>query len=467
MRRAPAVSSTFVQDPSAFVGRVVADKYRVEAVIGVGGMGVVYRATHMGHGHKVALKVLRTSGVGEEEATRRFLREARATFALTSPHTIRLYDVGELPPLGLTMVMELLEGASLRDLLEAKGPMGEDAAVNYTVEACRSLAEAHARGIVHRDIKPGNLFVANVEGRRTLKVLDFGLARAFGDLESGPLTAPATALGTPRYMAPEQWLGSDVDGRADLYALGVVLHQMLTGQVPLEDVPLHDRVGRLLLGVPSPRDIRRDLSEGIARVLLRCLRPIPDERYRTAQEFEDALLARGSPPSARTFSTTRGRGPAVAGRIAGGLVTGAAPADDEGPLTAREPGRREARPAFSERPDFDVNVYTGARIHPGQDVDEPFAAPSADVDLGDRAPSSATDVGLVRERAATPRPAPRAAIEPAAPAREVVLTKVRPGLKALPEATAPPPPPRAFVFVFVAVAAALLAGVALAMLLFR
>ncbi|HEY3819990.1 MAG TPA: protein kinase [Polyangiaceae bacterium] len=274
-------------------GDIVSGKYRVERTIGSGGMGVVVAARHLALDEPVALKFLLSHQSGNREVVERLMREARATFRLRSPHSVRVHDVGELPEGHLYIVMELLEGRDLRAELDARGPLPPAEVVSHALDACEALSEAHALGIVHRDLKPGNLFLTRgLQGRPIVKVLDFGMSKLdplFG--ESGPLTVPETALGTPRYMAPEQWKSaSNVDLTADIWALGVVLYELLTGKTPLHRMQLAERQTRLLAGaIPSPREARPEVPEDLARVVLRCLRADPRARWGSASHLSRVL----------------------------------------------------------------------------------------------------------------------------------------------------------------------------------
>ncbi len=339
------------------LGTVVGGKYRLESVIGFGGMGIVYAATHLVVGQGIALKVLRGPFVSSVDAQRRFLREARATFALRSAHTVRLLDVDQIEPLGLVMVMELLDGENLRQIIQARAPMPIDESLAYAAQAAEALAEAHERGIVHRDIKPANLFVTLHGEERWIKVLDFGLAKALeGEVMSAPLTAPRTTLGTPRYMAPEQWSNpSGVDGRTDIYSLGIVLYQMLTGTVPFGDVPTQDRAARILASpAPSPRALRPDIPEAVARIVTRMLRPIPEDRFADAYELAEALRDPLAERDSFTMSTAVGK---RAGRSTAPTVT-----EEATPATEREPNW-ELATTPKAKPSFDAKVYTGTAIH--------------------------------------------------------------------------------------------------------
>jgi serine/threonine-protein kinase len=271
----------------------VAGKYRIERTIGSGGMGVVMAAHHLALDEPVALKFIGADRALDREAIERLMREARATFRLRSKHAVRVHDVGELPSGSIYIVMELLEGRDLRGELTARGPLPESEVVGHILEACDALDEAHALGIVHRDLKPHNLFLAkSTHGRPMVKVLDFGMSKVDPTLwEAGPLTRPETALGTPKYMAPEQWRSAaEVDARADLWALGVVMYELLTGSAPLQKLTLRERQARMLVGaIPSPREENPEVSEAVARVVMRCLRADPQGRWPSVAHLATAL----------------------------------------------------------------------------------------------------------------------------------------------------------------------------------
>ena len=274
-------------------GEVLLGKYRVEGALGQGGMGVVMRATHLQLGQPVALKFLwMQSGPADSVATDRFLREARATFRLKGENSVRVLDVGTTLEGIPFIVMEMLEGKDLRQLLNDRRSIPAWEAVGYILQVCGSLEEAHSHGIVHRDLKPRNLFLTTrIDGSACVKVLDFGISKVKGDSDENPLTNPQMALGSPRYMAPEQWMSSTtVDARADIYATSMVLYELITGQVALAGLPLGELIRRLSAGaIPSPRDLKPDLPEPLCKVVLKALRPHPEERYPTIQEFAGAL----------------------------------------------------------------------------------------------------------------------------------------------------------------------------------
>src|SRR5580698_8121411 len=204
-------------------GDILAGQYRVERVLGIGGMGVVVAAHHIQLDEKVALKFLLPDALGDADAVSRFAREARAAVKIKSEHVARVIDVGELANGAPYMVMEYLEGSDLAGKLASSGPMALDQAVSFVLQACEALAEAHVLGIVHRDLKPANLFLANrPSGPPVVKVLDFGISKSMGGESSGQLTSTATIIGSPMFMSPEQLLSSkDVTPRSDIWSLGI------------------------------------------------------------------------------------------------------------------------------------------------------------------------------------------------------------------------------------------------------
>lgn len=273
-------------------GQLVAGgKYRVDRVLGIGGMGVVVAATHLHLGQAVAIKFMLPAALKDKESVERFLREARSAAQLRSEHVTRVLDVGTLETGAPYIVMEYLEGLTLDAFLEQGNSLSIGEAVEYTIQVCEAVAEAHARGIIHRDIKPTNLFLTRTADKQALvKVIDFGLSKTIG-ANSRKITKDFTVMGTPTYMSPEQLRStSDVDTRTDIWALGVVLYELLSGQVPFEAESIAE-VCALVLGSP-PRPIeaeRRDVPPGLAAVITRCLQKEPDDRFATVAELAEAL----------------------------------------------------------------------------------------------------------------------------------------------------------------------------------
>jgi serine/threonine protein kinase len=289
-------------------GDVVVDKYRIERTLGSGGMGVVLAATHLQLNEPVALKFLVESNLDHAVAAERFLREARATFRLRSEHTVRVMDVGTLKTGEPFIVMELLVGLDFKQLLAERGPLPPPEAALYLIQVCASLQEAHALGIIHRDLKARNLFVTKrPDGSPCVKVLDFGISKlsADADTEVAPLTQANMGMGSPRYMAPEQWTSAaTVDARADIYAAGAVFYELLTGEIPLAGLPLVEVIKRIRAGaVPSPKEKRPDLPDALCRVVMKALRPRPEERFESARHFAQAI--RGAVPDAPSASLSK------------------------------------------------------------------------------------------------------------------------------------------------------------------
>jgi serine/threonine-protein kinase len=283
-------------------GDLLAGKYRVEAILGVGGMGIVVAAKHEQIDRRVAIKFIRPEALGNREAAERFLREARAAARLKSEHTARVLDVGKLESGAPYMVMELLDGSDLAQVLRECGSVPIEQAVDWVVQACEAVAEAHSMGIVHRDIKPQNLFLARSEGQDArVKVLDFGVSKAIGAMSGteGALTHTRAIIGSPLYMSPEQMRSSrGVDARSDVWALGVVLFELLTTHPPFESETLTELCLMIVSDPPrSLLELRPDAPTGLAQVILRCLRKDPAERFANAAELAAALKPYATPAS--------------------------------------------------------------------------------------------------------------------------------------------------------------------------
>lgn len=220
------------------LGTVLVNRYRLIRIIGSGGMGDVYEASRLSDGFRVAIKILREELVQEHEAVTRFHREVRAATALQSPYAARILDFGESPSRQPFMVMELLEGRDLMDELEARGSLPVVEAATYLMQACEAMAEAHDLGIIHRDLKPPNLFLTTLQGRRIVKVLDFGISK-MNRLLDGHITSTRMSFGSPLYMSPEQIRSTkQVDSRSDVWSLGVIFYELVTGEPPfIADTP--------------------------------------------------------------------------------------------------------------------------------------------------------------------------------------------------------------------------------------
>lgn len=279
-------------------GAVIAGKYRVDKLVGRGGMGVVVAAQHVALGQTVAIKLLAVGGLDDarkREACARFLREGQSAARLTSDHVVRIYDVGTMDSGAPFMVMELLRGEDLATLLERQGPAPVEVAVEYVVQACDAVAEAHATGIVHRDLKPSNLFVSKrSDGRALVKVLDFGISKAIvpgSDAFEGNLTATRSVVGSPYYMSPEQVRDAKrVDARTDVWSLGMILYELMTGEPAFNADTLPGICAAIAADTPTPiRERRPDVPPEIEAIVMRCLEKDPAKRFQTITELVKAL----------------------------------------------------------------------------------------------------------------------------------------------------------------------------------
>lgn len=274
--------------PAELVGSVLGGKYRIVRKIGTGGIGSVYAAEHVALGSKVAVKVLRGAAAMDAAEIARLRREARVQVSIEHPNVVRTLDLDQMPDGSIYVVMELLVGESLAERLRRRSPVAPGFAIPVFVQVCRALDAAHRLGIVHRDLKPGNVFICE---DRSVKVLDFGMSKLGGG-ES--LTQTGYTLGTPEYMSPEQCIGAKLDGRSDLYSLGVLMYEALTGELPIkgrnrrELLELHQRRAALPMG-----ELRPDLGlpGALDQAILACLRKKPGSRPESARELERMLAA--------------------------------------------------------------------------------------------------------------------------------------------------------------------------------
>lgn len=271
---------------------VIAGKYAIEALLAEGGMGLVYRGRHVELDQPVAIKIVRPELSLDEEAVGRFLNEARAIAKLRSPYVARVLDSGRIENGSPYMVLEFLEGRDLRKLLDAGSGPSADWAMELVLHVCEALAEAHAAGIVHRDIKPDNLFIARLPGDASIvKVLDFGICKRLRGATTRSYTARGRALGSPMYMAPEQITAPEhIDVRVDVWSLGVVLFELLTGRPPFTGKNVSVICKRVVHGEPEPlRRHRPDLPGAIEDVIGRCLEKDPARRFASVAELAAAL----------------------------------------------------------------------------------------------------------------------------------------------------------------------------------
>ncbi|HEX8789536.1 MAG TPA: serine/threonine-protein kinase [Polyangiaceae bacterium] len=308
-----SVRPASIAPPAPSQGQLIDGKYRVQGPIGEGAMGTVLAAHHELLDIPVAVKLMSPTLLAYPQIVERFLREARAAARLKSEHVARVMDVGQLPDGQPYIVMELLEGEDLEQRIARTGALPVAQAVDFTLQALEAMAHAHARQIVHRDLKPANLFVTQTaDGREAIKVLDFGIAKLadVADVDpapsakvptSGPrvgrLTAENQTLGSPSYMAPEQMAGrADVDVRADIWAVGAILYEMLTGRTAFGGDTIGEIFAAVLRHHPPPMNtVRPDLPEGLVAAVGRCLRRERDERFHDVGELAEAIAPWASP----------------------------------------------------------------------------------------------------------------------------------------------------------------------------
>lgn len=272
--------------------QIINAKYRIVRLIGEGGMGSVYEARHEVLGHKVALKFLHPEIARQPSLSQRFLQEARLSAAIDNPHIVRVTDVDTAPNDGAFLVMELLHGESLQGMLERERRLDPERAVAFTQQLLLGLEAAHALGVVHRDLKPDNVFVTPSRQGPLLKILDFGIAKLRASEEyQMTLTRPGAVMGTPEYMAPEQAYSADlVDQRSDIYSVGVILFEMLSGVLPVEgDTPQQIAEAVLKGQVRRLQHLRPELPPELIEVVETSLMPDPDRRFGNVGEMRAAL----------------------------------------------------------------------------------------------------------------------------------------------------------------------------------
>jgi serine/threonine protein kinase len=282
------------EDP--FLGRLFLGKFRIDRVLGQGAMGKAYLAEHIVLGKKVCIKILHPHLAGDENLARRFLREARAASRLNHPNSIQISDFGTTEDGTLFIAMEYLEGVDLRRLLRKEFPLSPARVVRILGQVLSALEEAHDQSVIHRDLKPENIMVVQSKTQKDLvKVLDFGIAKIQeSGVEGGTLTVAGIVCGTPEYMAPEQARGDPLDRRVDIYAAGVILYQMLTGELPFKAESALATVTKHLTEVPvPPRQRRPDLSidPELERICLKAMEKDRERRFSSALEMKEALEA--------------------------------------------------------------------------------------------------------------------------------------------------------------------------------
>ncbi len=397
-------------------GDIFADRYVIEAQLGVGAAGVVVSATHADLKQRVAIKMLRdTAPIGVE----RMVREARAALSLHSEHIVRVMDVGRDREGHAFIVMEQLEGADLGTVLQQRGTFGIVESVDFILQACAGIAEAHARGIVHRDLKPSNLFLtARADGAPLVKVLDFGISKTTEDEDAETsLTGPAEMVGSPRYMSPEQVRGArDVDHRADIWALGIILFRFLSGVAPFggKGKGISGALTSIVMDdPPSLAALVPAVPAELEAIILRCLAKSPENRPSSAAE----LAARLAP-----FGSGEGRAAvarllrSIEGRLSSEVVTSPPPAMPEQPVRPRRlllGGLIAASIAIPAA----AFALLGHKASPAPEASGSSAAsvqarPATEPVVAVNLPSAQAAAPVATEVAATPDPAP-ASLSPA------------------------------------------------------
>jgi serine/threonine protein kinase len=416
-------------------GDLLAGKYRIDDVIGEGAMGVVVSAWHIDLEQRVAIKFLNPVLAQREDAVERFLREGRAVVRIESEHVARVLDVGRLEGAEPYLVMEYLEGQDLAAALQQRGALPIVEAVTYLQQACEAIAEAHAVGVVHRDLKPANLFLVDrgAEGYR-VKVLDFGISKSLATVERATLTNTSVVMGSPLYMSPEQLRSTrDVDEKADIWALGVILYEMLTRREPFVAATLPQLCALILEASPTPlRSVRPEIPVALERVVLQCLEKAPSARFSSVAELSLAVAPFGSSSAVasaeRAARSLRRTGPRLG--LGPDQKSSAPPLSISQAQMPEPPSRKRLWPIAA--------LALGAALIGGvllrgcnaRRVGPSAAASSTDTAIESTTMSSASGLPLAREKLANEQPAVTASVEPIGP------TPVLPGVtvSALPAA---------------------------------
>jgi eukaryotic-like serine/threonine-protein kinase len=440
------VSDTLVQSTQTMEvkpGDVLGGKFRIERVLGQGGMGVVVEATHLQLEQRVALKFLLPGALAYPETVARFAREARAAAKIKSEHVARVIDVGALDTGAPYIVMEYLEGQDLAQLLRARGSVTVAEATAFVLQACEALAEAHAAGIVHRDLKPANLFLARYpDGTPCVKILDFGISKISGG-SSGrdfDMTRTTAILGSPYYMSPEQMRSTRaVDARADIWALGVILYELVSGRVPFDADTMPQLCGMVLQEAPAPLSgLSQTGFAAFESVVLRCLEKDAGARYQSVAELAGALALFAPPEAQRSLDRVARLSGAPSAPRSGAASPQAnepvaVPATSTASLTQTDFGGTARRGAS---PGLLLGIICGgvlavagvvAVLWPGRPAGEPSVA------------GSAAESALPAERLTQPAQATPAALDPPAFAS---ASSAPSAASAPPPATASSRPPR-------------------------
>lgn len=309
-------------------GQVVGGRYRIGRLLGTGGFGSVFEAEHVTTGQRLVVKVLRGEMALEPVQVKRFFNEAKTTCQLTHPHTVSVFDFGRTEQGLLYMAMEYLDGQELAVVLRDEAPLEAMRVVRLACAILKSLAEAHAAGLVHRDLKPGNIFLCNVHGERDfVKLIDFGIAKSYDDGETEDLTKTGFAVGTPKYMSPEQGRAEPLDGRSDIYSLGVIMYEALTGSVPFKANSAMGLIVKHMQEIPAPVAERanQELDPELAAAVMKALEKAPWDRFADADDMRatlESVLERAGMPVPPTTRAVSARMRAVDAALGASTVPG-------------------------------------------------------------------------------------------------------------------------------------------------
>ncbi len=325
----PKVETTPGEDP--LLGAIVAKKFKVEKILGVGGMGKVYKARQLALDKAVVVKVLHDQFRDDPQLVQRFQREARAASRLNHPNSIQIIDFGQDEGGVVFMAMEFLQGQDLFAMLKRDGPLPPDRLAKVMIQVCSALAEAHEQNVIHRDLKPENIMIEDRRGQRDfVKVLDFGIAKIQDPAETGgqALTQAGMVCGTPEYMSPEQARGLALDARSDIYALGVIMYQLGTGELPfVADTPIGIVTKHILEAPVPPRTKKPDMPEVLEQIILKAMEKDVANRFSTVVELGEALerLASTLPNDGLSGFNIRPEGVSQANPVADGGNTARQP----------------------------------------------------------------------------------------------------------------------------------------------
>ncbi len=303
-----------VESSDSLVGQVLGGKYRVMARVGEGGMGALYMAQHTELGRPVAVKVLVEKLSKDEKYLRRFQQEAKLAASLSHPNVTHVYDYGQLESGAPYLVMDYLEGKTLAALLQERGYLSVAAALPIFQQICKGLAHAHGRGLVHRDLKPSNIMLTESDGERIAKVLDFGIAKEVDNTQH--LTQTGELFGSPLYMSPEQCSGSQIDARSDIYSIGCLLYEVLSGNVPLRGDTIVQTIFKHMNELPPPiKEVcpPANVSPAVEDVIRKAMAKNRDERYQTVGEMSEALFRAVSGAASAAAPAAAAVGAAAAG----------------------------------------------------------------------------------------------------------------------------------------------------------